>query len=189
MFRFSRVKYDPLLTPQSNKNTTRIFIAWFVSAYAVALIVNTLELSFKSCGICTAVADWVPSILVMAQGSHAPDAMRFVLLYHTISAPVWLILMWKYASDFRRYNMQWWGYPFTLAIYSLAFYISVYGLAFGGADAKGLLGKSYHHSLIISTMITTAGWFLFLNLTYVFWFYLVFVRFYQWVNGKLTTNL
>ncbi len=178
-------KRDPLLTEEADRNLTRIGLGWFLSAYLVALIAYTNELSFSTCGYCMRVAEWVPSILVMAQGSHAPEAMRFVMLYHTLTAPAWLVLMWIYASDFRRLSLQWLGYPFLIGIFTLASYTSIYGLPFGGDDAKGFFGRSYYESLFISTMVSSAFWGGFLTMTYLFWFYLVVVRFYRWLKSKM----
>ncbi len=180
-----RIKRDPLLTPQSDKNLTRIGLSWFGSAYVIGLVFENWGTSFTGCDFCMSVAEQVPSILVMAQGSYAPDAMRFVLLYHTLSAPAWLVLMWIYASEFRRYNLLWWGYPYCIGLFVFASYVSLNGLAFGGAEAKGLLNKSYHHSLFISAMVTTASWVTFVVLIYFFWFYLVLVRLFRWIRGIL----
>lgn len=177
-------KRDPLLTPRSSRNLNRIGLAWYGSACVVGLLAQRFNLHFESCLSCTRVADWVPSIVVLAQGSYAPDAMRFVLLYHTLSAPIWLILMWTYASNFRRYNMQWWGYPYAVLIFGLCTYTCYFGFPFGGQDARGLFSKSYHDSLLISTMVTTAFWLVFVALTYFFWFYMVGVRFHRWISRK-----
>ncbi len=149
---------DPLLTKEADKRLTRMGINWLVSALLIAYGIQESGLIFENCDFCVWMAELVPAINVMSVGSYDANAMRFVMLFHTIVGPIFFLLVLIYVNEFRRYNLVWWGYPFFILVMVFGGYVSFWGLGFGGEESKGFFMRCYYESLACSTAGALAPW-------------------------------
>jgi hypothetical protein len=172
------VAKDPLLTRRSERRLTLLALGWLALAIAWGHLVQALGWRFEDCAFCIWLAQHVPSIHTLSVGHRDPNAMRFVMVFNVLAAPVFLFLLFRYVNEWRRLNLKWWGYPFFLCSGLIAVYVATVGLEFGGVDAAGFLMECHYKSLLCSAASGVASWALAL-VTFHLLYYTTVVRIFQ----------
>ena len=143
-----------LLKPKSNKRFNVIAGGWLLSGYLLALYVVDNGVLFSDCVICTEIAAYMPQIHRMAIGSRYSEAMHYVWLYFLITAPIVLMVLFNFVTEFHERVINKKRTIFALFVIGfIGIYVCVIGLDHRVAGPRGGFERYYYSSLLYAVFI------------------------------------